>query len=392
MARVRKRVVVIVPTYNEKGNIERLSQILYEQIFPKLLDQYEPRLLVVDDSSPDGTGAIVKQLQTHQADLYLLVNPKKLGLGYAYTQGMNYAIRQLKADYLMEFDADLSHDPAKIPPMLAKLDQGDDLVLGCRYIPGGGIPKNWGWHRKFLSVMSNWFTRLVMGEPSIHDWTGGFRAMRREVAAAVLPGLNRQEFMGYTFQVGFLIAARRQGFRISEVPFHFKNRTVGKSKMPAAYIKTTLIYILSVRLEELARQRYFRFIIVGTIGGLIQLTSLQIMRWWLPYQVATFISIELAILSNFILSNRWTFADRPLSFKQMPVKFIQFNLTSAGSLLIQQVVAYLGETRIGLYPVTLPLTQITLDTGLIFAMIGISLGMGWNFFAYSTIIWKKGPN
>lgn len=196
--------------------------------------------------------------------------------------------------------------------------------------------------------------------------------------------------MGYTFQIGFLHKALRKGFRIDEVPFMFRDRKAGQSKLGREYIKNTLIYILKVRAKEIYLNRIFRFATVGLVGGFIQLTSLQLLRQYVPYQLATFFSIELAILSNFILSNLWTFKDRKLSSSQWPLKFIQFNLTSAGSLLIQQVVAFIGETYIGLkYLFTTPFLGIEVDTGLVFAIVGILLGMCWNFFAYSRIIWKK---
>lgn len=387
MATPRLKVIIIVPTYNEKGNIERVIHRLEKEIFGLLEAEYQMMIMVVDDSSPDGTGEIVKDLQAEYVNLLLVTNPVKKGLGFAYTAGMKAALDKYQADIVVEFDADLSHDMKKIPIMLKHLKQGYDMAVGSRYIPGGSIPKNWGWHRKFLSRVGNWTARILITNFNIHDWTGGFRVIKSEVVAKVLPQLTRDEFMGYTFQVGFLFNAVRQGFKIKEVPFHFKDRTLGKSKMPASYIKNTLKYIISVRWQEISQGRVFKFAVVGIIGGAIQLSSLQLLRRWLPFQWATFISIELAILSNFIWSNRWTFGDKKLARGQIPVKFLQFNLTSAGSLLIQQGVAWFGEKFIGLVPL-FKLGPVSVDTGLMFAVIGILLGMVWNFTAYSKIIWK----
>lgn len=345
---------------------------------------------MVDDSSPDGTGILVLNLKHKYPNLHLLTNPGKVGLGEAYRRGMNYALDNLNADVLIEFDADLSHDPKKITPMLNRLDQGHDLVLGSRYLPGGSIPHNWGRHRKLLSVGGNFLVRLILFDFGITDWTTGFRVMKGQVARTVLPATDIPRFSGYTFQIGFLHTARKLGFKVTEVPFKFKDRTLGKSKLGPEFIKNTLQYLLMARIKELFNHRLFKFVVVGTLGAAVQLSSLQLFRSFMPFQAATFFSIEMAILSNFIWSNLWTFSDRKLPLSQIPAKFLQFNLTSAGSILIQQAVAFIGETFIGLkYLLTLPLLGFDIDTGILFAVTGILLGMFWNFFAYSRIIWKK---
>jgi dolichol-phosphate mannosyltransferase len=311
-------------------------------------------------------------------------------LGGAYVKGMRYAIDTLHADILFEFDADLSHDPEKIPVMLKKLDEGYDMATGSRYIPGGNIPANWGLHRKFLSVVGNLVCRTVVADFAIHDWTGGFRGLKRGAVERILPEMDREEFTGYTFQIGFLLKARRAGLKVAEVPFHFKDRTLGKSKMPASYIKTTLLFILRVRMTEIVSSRIFKFAIVGMVGAMVQLSSLQLIRTMITYQLAYFLSVELAVVSNFILSNVWTFKDRRLQSAQIPAKFVQFNLASAGSIGIQQVLAFLGERFIGLFDLfKIPFIQMTVDTGLSFAVIGILLGMIWNFMAYSRLVWKE---
>ncbi|HCR81219.1 MAG: Glycosyltransferase [Candidatus Pacebacteria bacterium GW2011_GWB1_47_8] len=383
-----KSAIVIIPTYNERENIDRL---LY-QVFGVLdtIRDWRCGVLIVDDTSPDRTYKLVKQLQKRYKNLHLLLNKTKAGLGRAYLKGMDYAFDQLKADVIFEFDADLSHDPTKIPLFLQKIDQGYDLVLGSRYIPGGSIPSDWGLHRKFLSVMGNLFIATAMLNFSIRDWTGGFRAITRKVYQAVHSELTSERFSGYTFQIGFLHAALQKGFKVVEVPFHFKDRTHGKSKMGPEYIKNNLIYIMKLRLSDLFKNRVFKFVVVGGIGALVQLTTLQLWRQIAPFQLAFFLAIECAILSNFILSNIWTFSDRKLRPIQYPSKFIQFNLTSAGSILIQQSIAFVGERFIGLFPLfTLPIIAIGVDTGMMYAVVGILIGMFWNFFAYTTFIWRK---
>jgi dolichol-phosphate mannosyltransferase len=302
---------------------------------------------------------------------------------------MLYALKNLRPEIIFQFDADLQHDPDKIPEMLAKIREGNDLVLGSRYIPGGGIPANWGLKRKFLSIVGNWTIRAVITVFSIHDRTTGYRAIRKHVVEQILPELNEERFMGYTFQIGFLHKAVRRGFKIAEVPFIFKDRKIGHSKLGSEYIKNTLIYIFKIRLKEITSSRIFKFIVVGALGAVVQLTTLQLFRQSMPYQLAYFFSVELAVVSNFILSNLWTFADRKLRFGQIPLKFIQFNLASMGSIVIQQIFAYMGEKYVGLYPLfSIPVVGWGVDTGLLFAVTGILLGMIWNFTAYNRIIWR----
>ena len=205
--------------------------------------------------------------------------------------------------------------------------------------------------------------------------------------------------MGYTFQIGFLNNAVRQGFTIVEVPFKFVDRTIGESKLGAEYIKNTLFYIFKIRYDDITQSRIFKFAFVGGIGTLVQLVSLGVFRFLLPsfkvlfvsdFLVATLLSIEAAIISNFILNNTWTFADRKLKASQIPSKFVAFNAASAGSILIQLVINTLGETVIGLKDLfVLPLIGMTVDTGVVFAITGILIGLFWNFFAYNHFIWKK---
>ncbi len=384
-----QKAIVVVPTYNERANIGVLIPKLLE-VF-KTVKNWQLGVLVVDDTSPDKTYELVAELASRHPQVHLLVNQQKSGLGGAYIKGMAHAFHQLKADVIFEFDADLSHDPDKIPLFLAKIDQGYDLVLGSRYIKGGGIPSDWGWHRKFLSVVGNLIIMAVLTNFSIRDWTGGYRAIRKSVYGAVVPLINSERFFGYTFQIGFLYNAIKKGFKVSEVPFVFKDRTHGHSKLGPEYIKNTLIYIMKVRLQEILNHRIFKFAVVGGIGAVVQLTTLNLWRIFLPYQVSYFLSAECAVLSNFVLNNIWTFSDKKLGLAEIPLKFIKFNLASVGSIAIQQVIALIGEFVVGLFTIfTLPILMLPVDTGSVYAVVGILLGMMWNFFAYNKFIWTKG--
>ncbi len=384
-----QKAIVVVPTYNERENVQVLIPQLLD-VF-KSVKQWQLEILIVDDTSPDKTYEVVARLAEAHPQVHLLVNAKKAGLGGAYIKGMAHAFDKLKADVVFEFDADLSHDPSKIPLFLAKIDQGYDLVLGSRYIKGGGIPADWGFHRKFLSVVGNMVIMVVLTNFSIRDWTGGYRAIRRQVYQTVVPLLNSERFFGYTFQIGFLYNAVKKGFKVAEVPFVFKDRTSGQSKLGPEYIKNTLIYIMKVRLQEIMTHRIFKFAVVGGIGAVVQLTTLNLWRLFLPYQVSYFFSAECAVLSNFILNNIWTFSDKKLGLAEIPLKFLKFNLASVGSIGIQQVIALIGEFLIGLFTLfTLPILMLKVDTGSVYAVVGILLGMMWNFFAYNKFIWTKG--
>lgn len=392
-----KKAVVIIPTYNEVENIEKLVPLLFE-VF-KSIKNWKMEILVVDDTSPDKTYEQVKKLQKKYSQLHLLLNKEKAGLGRAYLRGMAYAFGKLKANVVFEFDADFSHDHEKIPDFLKKIDGGADLVVGSRYIKGGGIPQNWGLHRKVMSVLGNIFIMTVLTNFTIRDWTGGYRALTKKVYDAVHKEMYTDEFTGYTFQMGFLYKTIKKGFTVEEVPFIFKDRTSGVSKLGSEYFKIALMFVIKTKIKEIIRHRFFKFLLVGGLGTLIQLSSLFIFRSILPefkllfltnFLLAAFISIEIAITSNFILNNLWTFADRRLKARQIPLKFLQFNLASGGSILIQLTVATIGEAVFGLIRLfTIPFINLQFDTGILYVMIGILLGLFWNFFAYNRFVWKK---
>lgn len=375
-----QKTVIIIPTYNEKGNIDRAIDQL-EQIFKKVPPNYDMHILVVDDSSPDGTADEVKQKSREYPNLHLLINPQKMGLGGAYLSGMKYATEKLNADVLFEFDADLSHDPKLIPAFIEKLDQGYDMVLGSRYIKGGSIPSNWGLKRKFYSVVGNIIIMVVLTDFRVRDWTTGYRAIKKKVYQTILPKLGNERFFGYTFQIGFLHNTVRAGFKVGEVPLNFVDRTLGRSKLGAEYIKNTLLYIFKARLVELSR--FFKFAIVGGTGLLIQtLIYLLLSSYTKTFSpaIATVIGGQFAILSNFILNNFWTFKDRQLTdIKAVFLKLIQFYLTSnIAVLFIQGGIMKLGEI---------------LTSGSIFIhgfyVLALALTLLFNFTVYNKYIWKK---
>lgn len=383
-----QRIVIVIPTYNEAGNVVALTRAL-EKISSRVKSS-EIHLLFVDDNSPDGTRKVIEKLCQTKRFIHLLNNKRKGGLGHAYKKGFLYAIAKLQADYLFQFDADLQHDENIIPPMIQALDDGADLVLGSRYMPGGAIPKNWPPHRKFLSIVGNLFIRFVMGNFRVKDWTTGYRGIKASVVSNILPLMGNSAFNGYTYQIGFLVKSLQKGYTVAEVPFHFRDRTSGVSKLGPEYIFNTMRYIMKARIAEIISSRIFKFLVVGGTGTLVQFTALYLYRPIFVYQLAFFLSIETAILSNFTFSNLWTFADRKLKLAQIPTKFVQFNLASGGSIVIQQAIAFLGEHFIGLFALfVVPIINLPVDTGVMYAVLGILIGMFWNFFAYSRFVWRK---
>lgn len=242
------KIVIISPTYNEKGNVERLITTLEEEIFPAI-KTHHLHILIADDESPDGTASAVRNLMKKYQNLHLVSGPKQ-GLGAAYIRAMDHAIKTLSADVVFQIDADGQHDPKKIPEFIAKIEEGNDMAIGTRYSHGGSIPAGWPLRRKALSITANLFVRTVFMLPAIHDWTGGYRALKKEVFLK-----ERNKLLncnGYIFFISFLHKAVRDGFSIAEVPFHFADRTLGMTKnVSLRYMLDVIGYVLRARISEI---------------------------------------------------------------------------------------------------------------------------------------------
>lgn len=402
------KVVVIPATYNEKGNIERLINILEEEVFPKIKN-HEMYILVADDASPDGTGNEVKKLMKKWKNLGINSGEKK-GLGAAYLRAINFAIEKLNADVIFEIDADLSHDPKEIPNFLKKMEEGYDIVTGTRYSEGGSMPENWPLIRKAFSVFGNLLVRIITTRFYIHDWTGGFRAIKKQVFLREKDKLF--SFQGYTFQVAFLYKSILDGYRIGEVPIHFKDRTLGRSKIaPLEYIVNLLKYVILERIYEL--RRFVKFLIVGTTGFVTQITTQEVtVRSGLAYAIALLINsnpsqliqeraifalrdgigggfgAEAAIISNFMFNNFWTFNDTRKLKEKSPffIRLLKFNLTSVASIFIQSFSIWFF---VQLFGVSLRIGDITVPTRIIVVVPTIVLlVVPLNYLIYNKIIWK----
>jgi dolichol-phosphate mannosyltransferase len=211
--------LVCIPTYNERDNLEAITQAVLAA---------EPRvdILVVDDNSPDGTGKLADELAAKEPRIQVLHREKKQGLGRAYLHAFRWALER-GYQFIIEMDADFSHDPKYLPIFLDQAMGGADVVLGSRYVPGGGTV-NWGLGRKIISRGGSLYARTILGV-KVRDLTGGFKCFRRQVLESL--DLEAVHSSGYAFQIELTYRALRKGFSITEVPIVFEDRRVGQSKM-----------------------------------------------------------------------------------------------------------------------------------------------------------------
>jgi dolichol-phosphate mannosyltransferase len=229
---------VVMPTYNEALNLEPVIAATRDHLPPG------GRILVVDDSSPDGTGDVADRLARESDDLEVLHRAEKEGLGPAYVAGFHHVL-DAGAELVIQMDADFSHDPADIPRLL-EAARDADVVIGSRYVDGGGVP-DWGLQRKIMSRVGSAYAQLALGL-SHRDLTGGFKAISREVLENVdLDGIASH---GYAFQVELTYRAARAGFHIEEIPIQFRDRTEGNSKMNARIVLEAAIGVPRMRLRR----------------------------------------------------------------------------------------------------------------------------------------------
>jgi dolichol-phosphate mannosyltransferase len=229
--------VVCLPTYNERENLEAMLHALGDK---------GVRVLVVDDNSPDGTGELADRLAAQLGYVGVLHRERKEGLGPAYLAGFRRALGD-GADLVLEMDCDFSHDPNDVPRLIAAAADAD-VVLGSRYVEGGGVG-NWGLLRRFVSAGGSWYARVLLGVP-VRDLTGGFKCYRRDVLERI--NLDAIESKGYAFQIETTYRALRAGFRVKEVPITFVDREAGGSKMSKSIVAEAIWKVPALRLAALA--------------------------------------------------------------------------------------------------------------------------------------------
>lgn len=365
------KVVIILPTYNERDNIGRMIDALQEQ---SQGFGHEMHILVVDDSSPDGTADVVRLKQITYPNVHLLLG-QKAGLGAAYIRGMVHAMDQLHADVVFEMDADFSHKPEDVPRLMAAIDQGADFVIGSRYVKGGSIPKEWGLMRRLNSLGGNIVGRYVAGLYRIHDCTAGFRAIKTSLLRKV--EFDELRVQGYAFQVALLHEAVSLEAKIEEIPVEFIDRTAGESKLGISDIIEFIVHAWGIRLHS--SKTFIKFAVVGLSGVIVNLGIFTLLlQANVNKYVASPISIEVSIITNFLLNNYWTFRSRKTS-DHVRIKGLKFNAVSLVSLGVSYTTFVILSV---LFPETAPTVH---------QLIGIAPAMLINYFLNSYWTFKHAP-
>jgi len=373
------KIVVIIPTYNEKENIGRMIDVLEEDIFPKIKNN-QMEILVVDDKSPDGTAEVVRQKIKKFKNVTLSLGEKQ-GLGAAYKRGMQYAMEKMKADAVIEFDADFQHDPNYIIDLVKKFNDGYDYVIGSRFVKGGSLPEEWDFYRKFLTIVgSSLFSRIVLFFPNINKVKDVSTGLKLTRVKNVLDKVDFSKIANdFVYKTQILYQIVNMGAKVIEIPLQFKLREKGETKMGFNTVIGTFKAIIFLRLTDPKTLRFIKFGTVGFVGYLVNAFFLYLFakigfREWAAWAAST----ELAIISNFTFNNLWTFKTEKITgLGKLSYKFFQFNLTSAGALIIQTVVGTIGVKFFGAQ-----YRQILLPFIILF------LVLPYNYFMYNAVIWR----
>ncbi len=389
------KVVIVIPTYNEVEGTRKMIPALAE--FFSTVKDFDMQLLYADDTSPDGTYKVVQQFQSKYKWLHLLLNKEKVGIGGAYVKAFEYARDELKADYILEFDGDFQHRIEDIPNFLGAIKQNPDLVIGSRYVKGGTIPSEWGFKRKFFSVVGNWICRIGFLMPRIHDFTTGFKLTKVDGGLDKVP-LHNLYSNSFAYKIQMTAEIASKGGKVVEVPIVFKPRNQGESKLIKNELGDFIRVIILFQIHNPKIRKFMKFATVGFIGYLVNAISLELfsrMGFTLslasnfpdslpllgePSAWAAAFAAEVAIINNFTLNNLWTFKSQKISGVVKTLKkFLQFNLSSIGAIIIQFIVIGLMVTFFG-------------DTALIRqlgVLVSLPLVLTYNYTMYNVFIWKK---
>jgi len=394
------RLVVNIPTYCERDNIEEIIKRVISAC--KKIDA-DVHILVADSASPDGTADIVRKISRVNPKVHYL-NVKVRGLGVGVVKGHRFAVDKLKADLLAQMDGDLSHDPSTLPIMFDYIKKGYDLVNGSRLMPGG---KNLlGWHRRFFTRGSALFCKFSWGTFKLSEYTNSYRMFTKELFEKIDFTKVPWRAKTYIIQPAFLYAAVEAGAKIKEVPIKFVDRKKGYSKAQiVAYTFDVLKFGVKVRIQR--SKMFVKFLMVGTGGYLTNAIALGLLNRGQVYSfvvlsqpvlsfipqhqeatrflfltldrlfVASVISIELSIIFNFLFHDNWTFKTRKKD-GLLITRFLKFNLTSAGSPIIQLISILVAFRIFSLHE------QIGL-------VIGVGVGLFVNYLANTLWIWKAYP-
>lgn len=368
-------ITVIIPTYNEEENIRILVPLLEDKF--KLFPDYSFNILFVDGNSKDKTIEVIEELQTKFSNILLLVEKEKSGLGGAYIKGYKYSMETLKADYVVEMDADLQHNPDDFPKLIEKIADGFDMVIGSRYVKGGSVPKDWALYRKLISYFGSLFARVVLRIFQVKDFTSGFRLTKvKDILDQI--DFSKIKSKGFAYKMDMLVRIFDMKARITEVPIAFGLRDRGTSKMEQKNFQDSLKVVLEFAKER--NKNFIKFIIVGLGGLFVDATLFNIISFQLePYYSAIF-SGFVAMLFTFLLNNFFSFRDRQKSsIYELLIFFLAYSFSSLVPIIARGYIIFLFVYEFG-------------DTILIRNIaffIGIFLGLIWNYTVYSKIIWKK---
>lgn len=373
---MERKIVVVAPTFNEEENIA---------VFIEAVLKFPVTLLISDSHSSDKTPQIVKKYK----NVYYL-DVKKRGLGLGLSEGLNYAVDKLGADILITMEADLSNDVSRLPDFIKRI-KNTDLVIGSRYAKGGGV-ENWSWWRRILSKTANLTLSVISLTFNIREFTNLYRAFKKEVWIAIREKVSIHK--DWLFVPAFIFEALGANFKIVELPYVFRDRFGGRSKMKTVSYTTDLLrYAIRFRLKKSAS--FFKFLVVGGWGFIVNTTILIIgVNMGMVPANAGALGAEFAIISNFILNNLWTFSDRKVTTPaEIIKKFIPFNILSFGSAIIQFIFLKAGELIFGLVRYKGPIIDMQfirfVSWYMIFYVAGVAVGLVWNYIMYSKVIWKK---
>jgi dolichol-phosphate mannosyltransferase len=384
--------VIVIPTYNEADNIGKMIEYLNTKTFVDidkkkegLTADWQMKILVVDGNSPDGTGKVVEKEVKKYSNTFLFTETSKDGIGAAYLKGFKYSMEHLKADFVFEFDGDFQHPPETIPFMLKAMEDDYDYVIGSRKIKGGSNPKGWGFKRIFFSEVGGFVARFLMFFPfknffKVTDPTTGLKVTR-------VKGFVDQMDMDYShlltksfgYKLQLLFETLKMGAKFKEVPLQFHVRNAGESKIEASTAKDIFRVAFLLRWRDEFTQKFIKFGTVGFTGFLVNAVFLNLFSRTLSNPWPWTLSAELSIISNFILNNSWTFKSQKISGQTNVIKkFLQFNASSIGAIIIQSIFGTLAEFLFGPGNKTLYL-----------AVIIVFLVLPYNWFMYNKFIWKN---
>ncbi|RZO96146.1 MAG: glycosyltransferase [Gammaproteobacteria bacterium] len=363
------QVCFVLPTYNEEGNIKEIIQ----DILAVEVDLEGPvfSILVVDDNSKDRTQEIVRGIILDNNSVSLLTGAKQ-GLGDAYKRGITFALDNLNPDIIFQMDSDGQHDAALIPHFLEELNTGKDIVIGSRFIEGGETP-DFSKRRLLISRIGNFMVRYVGGVSHLRDCTSGFRAIR----ASFLENcdFNFLSTKGYSFQSSLICDLVWRGAVASEIPIIFNSRKDGDSKLS---FEDQLEFLFNIpRLGFRNMEDFIKYSIVGLSGVVLNLGIYTLLTRYFEFSelLAPIISIESALISNFMLNNIWTFGKRS-SASRIRVKFLKFHLVSGFAAIINYLVFLVLLLSFGVYDI-------------LANFIGIALGAVVNYLINSNWTWKN---